>query len=40
MHVALKVYFLFSEIHPLLNNKGKDKQSAGGGKKGAGRPRK
>ncbi|XP_044728845.1 retinoblastoma-binding protein 5 homolog [Chrysoperla carnea] len=28
------------EIHPLLNNKSKDKQSSSGGKKGAGRPRK
>lgn len=28
------------EIHPLLSNKVKDKQSIGGGKKGAGRPRK
>ncbi|KAK5640561.1 hypothetical protein RI129_011372 [Pyrocoelia pectoralis] len=28
------------EIHPLLSNKMKDKQAIGGGKKGAGRPRK
>lgn len=33
--------FLFSEVHPmLLSSKAKDKQGVGGGKKGAGRPRK
>jgi hypothetical protein len=35
--IPLAVYFV-SELHPLLNNRAKDKQQSGG-KKAAGRPR-
>lgn len=39
MTVLKCVTVLFTEVHPLISNKSKDKQ-AGGVKKGVGRPRK